>query len=86
MKRASPSSVGFPMHFGVPIRRATDFSSLRLVGKMVLRRSTAWILNRMNDGGYFQEFLQDRGAWWAEEFSSGFVKDGGVLSLTMVQS
>ena len=41
---------------------------------------------KMNDGGYFQEFLQDRGAWWAEEFSSGFVKDGGHLSLTMVQS
>ena len=44
------------------------------------------IFNKMNDGGYFQEFLQDGGAWWAEEFSSGFVKDGGVLSLTMVQS
>ena len=41
--------------------------------------------NKMNDGGYFQEFLQDRGAWWAEEFSSGFVKDCGVLNVTMDQ-
>ena len=34
-------------------------------------------------GRYFQGFLQDGGAWWAEEFSSGVVKDGGVLSVTM---
>ena len=38
---------------------------------------------KMNDGRYFQGFLQDGGVWWAGELFSGFVKDGGVLSVTM---
>ena len=40
---------------------------------------------KLNVGGYFQGILQDGGAWWAGKFSSGFVKGGGVLSVTMDQ-
>ena len=36
-------------------------------------------------GGCFQGVLQDGGAWWAGEFSRGFVKDGGALRVTMGQ-
>ena len=35
--------------------------------------------------GCFQGVLQDSGAWWAGEFSRGFVGDGGALRVTMGQ-